>query len=302
MECTALRPRLLTPRGVHQRLLGGPRLRQRRLALLRRIAPVSRPTCSTLSAIGGTSLSKAANARGWSEQVWNEPGRQVGHRQRLQHVRLQAELAERQRLPGPDGQRRRGRRRRRNAGVGVRHRRRGLDHRRRNQRQLAADRGDRRPRERIRALARARRPSTKVSRRCSTSPKAATAPARRRATRTSAPPRSATTGPPGSARPTPARCRRPSRTSNPPKGPGTGGTVVTHHRDPPERSHRRSSSAKREATSFEVHSDTSITAQAPAGAGTVDVTVTTPGRSQRDDAPPTASPTRRSGRLRRSSA
>lgn len=32
----------------------------------------------TLTAVGGTSLSKAANARGWSEQVWNEPGLEVG--------------------------------------------------------------------------------------------------------------------------------------------------------------------------------------------------------------------------------
>ncbi|HTQ68521.1 MAG TPA: IPT/TIG domain-containing protein [Solirubrobacteraceae bacterium] len=32
----------------------------------------------TLSAIGGTSLFKADNARGWSERVWNEPGRSIG--------------------------------------------------------------------------------------------------------------------------------------------------------------------------------------------------------------------------------
>jgi IPT/TIG domain len=32
----------------------------------------------TLTAVGGTSLSKAANPRGWSEQVWNEPSLEVG--------------------------------------------------------------------------------------------------------------------------------------------------------------------------------------------------------------------------------
>ncbi len=61
----------------------------------------------------------------------------------------------------------------------------------------------------------------------------------------------------------------------PAEGPGTGGTSVsitgTHLTEV--------SSVKfgeTEATSFEVHSDSSITAQAPAGAGTVDVTVSTP--------------------------
>jgi len=32
----------------------------------------------TLSAIGGTSLFKTGNARGWYEQVWNEPGYEIG--------------------------------------------------------------------------------------------------------------------------------------------------------------------------------------------------------------------------------
>ncbi len=41
-------------------------------------SPLYPADLSTLSAIGGTSLSKAANARGWSERVWNEPSLQVG--------------------------------------------------------------------------------------------------------------------------------------------------------------------------------------------------------------------------------
>ena len=41
-------------------------------------SPLYPADLSTLSAIGGTSLSKAANARGWSERVWNEPSLGVG--------------------------------------------------------------------------------------------------------------------------------------------------------------------------------------------------------------------------------
>ena len=41
-------------------------------------SPLYPADLSTLSAIGGTSLFKAANERGWSEQVWNEPALQVG--------------------------------------------------------------------------------------------------------------------------------------------------------------------------------------------------------------------------------
>ena len=41
-------------------------------------SPLYPADLSTVSAIGGTSLSKSANARGWSEKVWNEPELQVG--------------------------------------------------------------------------------------------------------------------------------------------------------------------------------------------------------------------------------
>ena len=41
-------------------------------------SPLYPADLNTLSAIGGTSLSKAANARGWVERVWNEPSLQVG--------------------------------------------------------------------------------------------------------------------------------------------------------------------------------------------------------------------------------
>ena len=41
-------------------------------------SPLYPADLSTLSAVGGTSLSKSANARGWSEKVWNEPELQVG--------------------------------------------------------------------------------------------------------------------------------------------------------------------------------------------------------------------------------
>ena len=61
----------------------------------------------------------------------------------------------------------------------------------------------------------------------------------------------------------------------PATGPGTGGTVVTI-----TGTHLSGATAVKfgetEAKSFEVHSSTSITAESPAGVGTVDVTVTTP--------------------------
>jgi hypothetical protein len=61
----------------------------------------------------------------------------------------------------------------------------------------------------------------------------------------------------------------------PSEGPGTGGTIVTISGT----KLKEASSVDfgdTAATSFEVHSESSITAQAPAGAGTVDVTVSTP--------------------------
>jgi hypothetical protein len=41
-------------------------------------SPLFPADLGSVSAIGGTSLSKAANARGWSEKVWNEPANEVG--------------------------------------------------------------------------------------------------------------------------------------------------------------------------------------------------------------------------------
>lgn len=70
----------------------------------------------------------------------------------------------------------------------------------------------------------------------------------------------------------------------PSEGPGTGGTVVTI-----TGTHLKEATSVKfgetDATSFEVHSGTSVTAVAPIGAGTVDVTVsTTEGPSERSSA------------------
>ena len=75
MECTRFAPDYSHP-GVFISASSGDHAYDNSDALGK--SPLYPADLNTLSAIGGTSLSKAANARGWSERVWNEPSRSVG--------------------------------------------------------------------------------------------------------------------------------------------------------------------------------------------------------------------------------
>lgn len=57
---------------------------------------------ATVTAVGGTELSRAHNARGWAERVWNDPIGLRRGRQRLLGIRPQARVAARRGLPRPD--------------------------------------------------------------------------------------------------------------------------------------------------------------------------------------------------------
>ena len=57
---------------------------------------------TTVTAVGGTQLHRARNARGWAERVWNQPSIFGASGTRVLGVRGQARLAARPALPRPD--------------------------------------------------------------------------------------------------------------------------------------------------------------------------------------------------------
>ena len=150
-------------------------------------------TSPHVTAVGGTTLTKASNARGWGESAW------TWRRQRLQHHLRQAGMADRFRLHHADG--------------GGRLRRRQPRHRRGRLRTLGLQFGvagirwheRRRPVDRGRSTATTAAPSPTAPTRTRTPRRSMTSRSgpmdRARASRpTSAMPRSATTARPGSAR------------------------------------------------------------------------------------------------------
>ena len=76
-ECTRFAPDYSHP-GVFVSASSGDHGYDNEYAPFYAESPLYPADLSTLSAVGGTSLSKSATSRGWSEKVWNEPELQVG--------------------------------------------------------------------------------------------------------------------------------------------------------------------------------------------------------------------------------
>ncbi len=237
-------------------------------------SPLYPADLSSLSAIGGTSLSQAANARGWSERVWNEPGLQIGTGSGCSTFASKPSWQKDKGCPG------------------------------RMDNDVAAVAAVETP---VSVYATAEGGWTIVGGTSASSPLIAGIVAHESeslrslgaqafyeglsplfdvtegSNGTCTPPATHAyfctaevgfDGPTGLGTPDAGAVLPTVTNVEPPEGPGTGGTVVSI-----TGTHLAGVSSVKfgesEATSFEVHSDTSVTAQAPVGAGTVDVTVGT---------------------------